>query len=141
MEARGTFYVFGKDFLQENILQTPLNRRAWVMQERMLSPRVIHFGKHQLFWRCQMHTACETFPKGIPEATGSAAFSQSAYGVDFQHLSCTRGLLEDLWFQVIENYSTYGITRESDKLIALSGIARMFGEEVKETDDKYIAGL
>lgn len=95
----------------------------------MLSPRVIYFGKHQLFWRCWNHTACETFPKGIPKATGSDAFSESVYGVDFQLLGGSQGL-EDLWVQVIENYSTYGITRESDKLIALSSIARMFGEEV-----------
>lgn len=140
-EVRGSFYVVGKDFLQENLLQTPLNRRAWVMQERMLSPRLIHFGKHQLIWRCCNHTACETFPKGLPGAAGTAAFSESTYGVDFQFFEVTKGLREDLWFNVIERYTTCGITRDSDKLIALSGIARNFAEKVRETGDAYIAGL
>jgi hypothetical protein len=31
VEVRGTFYVVGKDFLTESLLQTALNRRAWVL--------------------------------------------------------------------------------------------------------------
>lgn len=27
----------------------PLNTRAWVLQERILSPRILHFGRNQLF--------------------------------------------------------------------------------------------
>jgi hypothetical protein len=30
----------------------PLNSRAWVVQEQLLAPRVLHFGKRQLFWEC-----------------------------------------------------------------------------------------
>jgi hypothetical protein len=30
----------------------PLNTRAWVVQERILAPRVLHFGRNQLFWEC-----------------------------------------------------------------------------------------
>jgi Heterokaryon incompatibility protein (HET) len=30
----------------------PLGRRAWVVQEKFLAPRILHFGKNQLFWEC-----------------------------------------------------------------------------------------
>jgi hypothetical protein len=30
----------------------PLLQRAWVLQERLLSPRVLHFGRHELMWEC-----------------------------------------------------------------------------------------
>ncbi len=40
-------------FWEQGLLQAPLLQRAWVVQERTLSPRVIHFGKDQLFWECQ----------------------------------------------------------------------------------------
>lgn len=31
---------------------TPLASRAWVLQERLLAPRTLHFSKTQLFWEC-----------------------------------------------------------------------------------------
>ncbi|KAI0116822.1 heterokaryon incompatibility protein-domain-containing protein [Daldinia grandis] len=45
-----------------NIEHAPLNKRAWVLQERTLSPRQIHCTKDQLFWECNETTAGETFP-------------------------------------------------------------------------------
>jgi hypothetical protein len=38
---------------EEGVTSAVLNGRAWVAQERMLSPRTIHFGKKQLFWECR----------------------------------------------------------------------------------------
>ena len=45
------------DFLSSNawfddVISAPLNQRAWVVQEQLLAPRVLHFGKTQLFWEC-----------------------------------------------------------------------------------------
>ena len=34
------------------VLRAPLNNRAWVTQERIMSPRTIHFSKNQIFWEC-----------------------------------------------------------------------------------------
>lgn len=47
--------------------ESPLNRRAWVLQKRYLSPRIIHFGETQVLWECKSRDCCETFPEGIPE--------------------------------------------------------------------------
>lgn len=46
----------------KNVEEAPLNKRAWVMQERALAPRQIHCGREQLLWECHETTACETFP-------------------------------------------------------------------------------
>lgn len=35
-----------------DISQAPLNTRAWVMQERLLSPRTIHFSRTQVYGEC-----------------------------------------------------------------------------------------
>lgn len=43
--VRGNIWQNGIDF-------APLIQRGWVLQERVLAPRVIHFGKKQLFWEC-----------------------------------------------------------------------------------------
>lgn len=36
-----------------------LNNRAWVIQERFLSRRTIHFGKNQMYWECGNGIHCE----------------------------------------------------------------------------------
>jgi hypothetical protein len=36
-----------------------LNKRAWVMQERLLSCRTIHFGANQTYWECGKGVYCE----------------------------------------------------------------------------------
>jgi hypothetical protein len=36
-----------------------LNTRAWVMQERFLSCRTIHFGNNQMYWECGEGVYCE----------------------------------------------------------------------------------
>jgi hypothetical protein len=37
----------------------PLLSRAWVFQERMLSPRVLHFCRSELVWECRETAKCE----------------------------------------------------------------------------------
>lgn len=51
---------------QDEVLSAPLNKKAWVLQEMTLSPRVIHFAKNQVFWSCSQLHACESFSLGFP---------------------------------------------------------------------------
>ena len=37
----------------------PLLTRGWVFQERVLSPRVLHFSHGELIWECGVETVCE----------------------------------------------------------------------------------
>ena len=63
----GEFWFVVKDHWEKDLELAPLNRRAWVMQERFLSPRVLHFSRSQIFWECLEITAGEMFPLGIPK--------------------------------------------------------------------------
>ncbi|RDW63392.1 hypothetical protein BP6252_10937 [Coleophoma cylindrospora] len=40
----------------------PLNARAWVFQERLLSRRVLHFASKMIFWECQTCIITESHP-------------------------------------------------------------------------------
>jgi hypothetical protein len=42
-----------------------LNQRAWVLQERALSPRTIHFTTGQTYWECGSAICCETLGQAI----------------------------------------------------------------------------
>lgn len=62
----GRYMVLISDQWQKDLEQGPLNRRAWVMQERFLSTRVMHFSTSQVFWECLENTSSEYFPESIP---------------------------------------------------------------------------
>lgn len=41
-------------------------KRGWVLQERLLSPRILHFGSDQILWECNEVTMMsESFPSGM----------------------------------------------------------------------------
>jgi hypothetical protein len=43
----------------DEVEEAQLNTRAWVMQERLLSCRTIHFGANQMYWECGEGIYCE----------------------------------------------------------------------------------
>jgi hypothetical protein len=38
--------------------KTPLSQRSWVVQERLLAPRVLYFAQNQLYWECNVLVSC-----------------------------------------------------------------------------------
>ncbi|KAH8599440.1 hypothetical protein B0O99DRAFT_391474 [Bisporella sp. PMI_857] len=42
----------------------PLNKRAWVLQEIVLSNRVVHFTGNQLFWQCRSFEVSKDYTYG-----------------------------------------------------------------------------
>jgi hypothetical protein len=101
----------------------PLTGRGWVYQERLLSRRVLHFTDYELVWECREALSCEC---RIDEGLWSAVKSHN------QHLSGMD------WTDIVTEYRTKKLSKESDWLPALSGIARRFGATRKWT---YLAGL
>lgn len=47
------------------IQKSKLNTRAWVFQERLLSPRVVHFEQTDVFSECRELCASASFPRGL----------------------------------------------------------------------------
>jgi hypothetical protein len=62
-------------FWKYNVSQYTINRRAWVTQERLLAPRVLHFGKYQILWECREHDACESYPESLPSLFGAQRYT------------------------------------------------------------------
>jgi hypothetical protein len=51
-----------EDF-QEDVLDGPLSKRGWVLQERALARRTIFFTEKQVYWECADGIRCETLTK------------------------------------------------------------------------------
>ncbi|KXH62348.1 heterokaryon incompatibility protein [Colletotrichum salicis] len=47
------------DSMDTTVSETPLGSRAWITQEWMLSPRVIHHTKARMVWACRTLLKCE----------------------------------------------------------------------------------
>ena len=124
---------------QEAIHSSPLSKRAWAFQERLLSPRVLHFGEEQLHWECNEMSACETCPGGIQPKTSRKWSQYCTPSVAKGQLMTTHNdFLGDVWSPIISSYSTGALTKFSDKCLAISGIVEQAQSLYKGT---YMAGL
>jgi hypothetical protein len=112
--------------LLNSVFNTPLNSRAWVLQERLLAPRTLHFGPTEIVWECRTKYACGAFPEGVPKS-----FVLENFAISKRQLSID-------WHAIVWLYSGCLLTHESDKLVALAGVARKIYEE---SGDEYFSGL
>ena len=60
------YTAYDRDCWRRGLDKAPLCRRAWVVQERLLAHRVVHFTHRELVWECKELTASETHPSGAP---------------------------------------------------------------------------
>jgi hypothetical protein len=64
-EESYTLYAEELEELNSNLNSARLQTRGWVFQERMLSPRIVHFSREQLWWECSRSAnTCEKRPRG-----------------------------------------------------------------------------
>ncbi|KAL5398993.1 hypothetical protein PMIN02_001068 [Paraphaeosphaeria minitans] len=131
-------YSLGGDTYHRAVSRADINSRVWVFQERMLSPRTLHFST-QLFWECRMLHACETYPTGFPRVPTSAGFDS-----DPPWSNC-KLWMKDLqtdatstWQSLVQTYCTSHFTQQRDRLAALAGLVQ---EIHTYTNDEYLAGL
>lgn len=129
------------DYWKSLVVEEPLIRRAWVVQERLLAPRVLHFGSRQLFWECELD-ASEDFPIGLPgvlvRKDQQNLFKRldeiAIQFTDSEHPSPAHAV----WQRALSSYTQASLTKSEDKLIALAGIASELSPNIS---DGYIAGL
>ncbi|KAK0372913.1 heterokaryon incompatibility protein [Colletotrichum limetticola] len=139
--------IIDMSFWGHAVGQCHLNKRGWVLQERLLSPRVLHFGRDQLFWECREQAAAECYPEKMPEILANSVptkfkrLSKEAYGPDAMSRETEPDdptFYHRIWDLIVRAYGSTRLTMASDKLLALSGIAQHFETLV---DDTYVVGM
>ena len=104
----------------------------------MLAPRILHFAQNQVFWDCPAMSACETLPAGLPQPLDSASGPdrhwrgrlQEFEGSDEPLAGAKDDSIESFWKAAVWKYTSCNLTKGSDKLIAMWGIAKLVRDEI-----------
>jgi Heterokaryon incompatibility protein (HET) len=145
----------------------PISRRAWVVQERFLSRRVVYFGQEELVWECCEDRATETWPS-LFQIQQQLDFCDCEYhshpswrndksiGFNRSESSPLKIALEDClqstilyneenrreflqaWSRVVSLYTTADLTYEKDRETAILGLADLVADKTGMT---YLFGL
>lgn len=134
----------------------PLLSRAWAYQERLLAPRVLHFGAQEVFWECMQDLDCEcgAMKWTATKHMGSYASRNTAGQLPpkISHYAALhigtaqKSKVSDLkrkekllsrWQEMVEEYTRRSLTFATDRLPAFSGVA---AEMVEALRMRYRAG-
>lgn len=112
--------------------------RAWCFQESLLSHRLLTFDRLQMSFTCLKHGQLEsrvTVPVVAKEYRNE--FPSSFRGTLADNPSALQTASQS-WYNVLSAYTNRDLTFSDDKLVAISGIAKVVGAFFK---DDYFAGL
>ncbi|PLB38136.1 HET domain-containing protein [Aspergillus candidus] len=144
------YNIYYTGFWDDTFESLPLMERAWVTQELLLAPRVLHLTGSQLFWECYELNACEAYPGGLPpnlperwmmRDTLWTILHSARRGPESRVMTAVpeiRDAMRESWANIVEVYTACQLTYQSDKLMALSGFSRVMERALH---DKYCAGL
>ena len=161
--ARSNVHIYQNYGPFIDCIKGPLSSRGWTLQERELSPRILHYTKDQVLWECRECTASEVSPELEPKSPKQLGSESGTHSSDSSPLTSERlailkqtaGVLSwrlldrtseegakavmRKWYALVEGYSRRQLTVKRDKLPAISGmaaeVARMNGGAA------YAAGL
>ncbi|KAH8706882.1 hypothetical protein GQ44DRAFT_597390, partial [Phaeosphaeriaceae sp. PMI808] len=123
----GTAGIYVGDIPEDNfdrdVNSTDLNQRGWVLQERILSPRTIHFTKSQMYWECGSQIRCETL-NNIDSTFNWLGDSYFPWGAS--HV--LRGLKGYIFREVFSRYSKLDLTESRNKPLAILGLETRLAE-------------
>ncbi|KAH6649354.1 heterokaryon incompatibility protein-domain-containing protein [Chaetomium tenue] len=125
--------------IPQEIEKSPLQRRAWVLQERHMAARILHFGQKAVFWECRTLVGCQSgdvfknpslLSYGAPNAP---KLSQQ----EVRHILW-------IWSYIATRYTKAALIFKSDRFIAISAVARQIQPILSSemtAKVEYLAGL
>ncbi|KAI1749087.1 heterokaryon incompatibility protein-domain-containing protein [Xylaria castorea] len=148
----------------------PIDSRAWTLQERYLSKRVLEFGSLQTRWTCAMSSITSSPPdptttKPSDSYADGWKWDQNSEGHTSQMMYLHADLLTDLvyfatqrssaawvrewlhsrWQTVLNEYTPRLLSVPTDRILGISGVAEIFlshlRNEGRDETEEYLAGM
>lgn len=163
---QGFFYIHRRRIstvqeYHDSVQKCELLSRGWVLQEWLLSRRVVHFTSGQLFFECMTEPPMsECMETVVLDDLCSHCLSDSYWEISREFLlfnSSTGPLVKrsmglgrtstkDIWCQIVEVYSKLTLSRPNeDRIAALAGISSEIKPKLRSesntTEVLFLAGL
>jgi hypothetical protein len=147
--ALGKMYLVatGHDHLNDEHPES-IYERAWTHQERLLSPRMLTFGRRKLSWQCLASSHCDFDIEDLHFGSATLDIRKFLHGISTQPTNTIsssaqqdlppRSVLLRWWREVVHGYSQGRLSQLPDKVTALSATARRFGWALQS---QYLHGL
>ncbi|KAH6666289.1 heterokaryon incompatibility protein-domain-containing protein [Halenospora varia] len=117
------------------VSSTKWNTRGWTLQEDLLSRRKIFFTPGGLFFEChELQDVEDISLKQMPRPLPLTWFRDKL----MPDAASKNDSIYHEWYKVVQNYSQRNLSKESDRLPAIQGLANRVAEM---TGDKYHLGL
>ena len=132
--------------------EEPLNKRGWALQEYLLSPRILSYGRFHTTWICNKQPQHSDLL-----ALGSDGLTSTPLSPSYQQVARMRGdmleinrppnsdrrqtpkrVLARLWYDMVSNYMGRELTYSTDRLAGLAAVAQRTHSVLEE---EYLAGL
>ncbi|OWT42811.1 heterokaryon incompatibility protein (HET) domain-containing protein [Pochonia chlamydosporia 170] len=110
--------------------------RGWVFQERKLSPRKLVFGRSMFHFVCAHHSISQNglvLPSPMME-TLLPVFRALQLGL------FNEGDVHMAWTEIASEYADLTLQQQHDRLPAISGLAQLFADSARLSEDSYVAG-
>ncbi|KAJ4365386.1 hypothetical protein N0V95_000533 [Ascochyta clinopodiicola] len=113
----------------DDIASSGLSKRGWVLQERIMAKHTLHFTKHGIFSETLEDVLSEDGPVQTKFKSDVASSFNGHAALHALRQALTSATVArndktpDDWLVLVEIYTNCDLTREEDKLIAISGMA------------------
>lgn len=121
--------------------KTPLLERGWTFQEAIMPRRIVHFTTHELIWECGSAHWCECGHVEHPDRHHMPGPARELLVKTNTETSRTGQILDNpgqVWINTLRSYGRRSFTNPSDRLIALSGVAKIMVRELIKVVNLHI---
>lgn len=143
-DAQGILWLNDEPRSFATIMPDALACRGWCLQERILSPRILSFGRWPT-WRCSNSVDSdggyyENDDDKRHDDRLTTLLLQASTAIDGRCFlePATMKQLYQGWYKLVNDYTKRKLHQASDRLPAIGGIAT---EVARVTGDRYLAGL
>ncbi|SPO07383.1 uncharacterized protein DNG_10077 [Cephalotrichum gorgonifer] len=141
-ELRVSVFPLGDKAKQEDLRSlyshAPLSQRGWCLQESVLSPRILYYGRSRIYWRCAHgFKSSDGIHPGTKMPESSFLYPELSATLHAGGRLDRYALLKE-YYGIVTDFGDRRLTVHSDKLPALSGLAQRIHTALR---GDYLAGL
>ena len=129
---------------RDPLVDEPLSRRAWTVQERILAPRTVYFTARKIYFVCCKKITSDVDPCSFIGYNGFNEELVNTWTINRPRMAPHASKLEFCsrqWKRVVQQYTHGQLSLESDKLVAIAGLAKHMQRTWLIPNITYLAGL